>query len=293
VIKVQDGCNHFCSFCIIPYARGRLRSRPPAEVLAEARAVADRGGREIVLAGICLGDFGDERGFARAGAGDPLADLVRRLGEIPGLARIRLSSLDPADVSDELIETLAAVPRACRHLHLSLQAGDDEVLRRMRRRYLSTDFRRLVETINGCIPGCALTCDVIAGFPGETEAQFAATEQLCEEVGFVKIHAFPYSPRAGTLAARWPDDVPCAEKERRVHALMALSDRLAYRFAAAHLDRELEVLVEARDRRTGLLNGLTDDYLRAEFEGEDPLRHQLVRLRPVSAGDSGVLAEVI
>src|SRR5207302_1972069 len=176
-------------------------SRPAEEVLAEARQHVDAGCREVVLAGICLGDFGDERGFPRQ-SGDPLADLIRRLASVPGLCRIRLSSLDPADVSDELVETVGSTPKVCRHLHLSLQAGDDEVLSRMRRRYSAGDFVALVDRIYAASPGCALTGDVIAGFPGETEEQFEATRRLCAAVGFTKIHVFPYSQRAGTLAVR-------------------------------------------------------------------------------------------
>lgn len=293
VIKVQDGCNHFCSFCIIPFARGRLRSRPAAEVLAEARALVDRGYRELVLAGICLGDFGDEKGYARSTREDPLAALLRDLDAIPGLARVRLSSIDPADVSDDLIEAMATVSAACRHLHLSLQAGDEEVLRRMRRRYTAAEFAALVERLRARVPGLALTTDVIVGFPGETEAQWENTMRLCERARFMKLHVFPYSPRSGTQAARWPDDVSKAEKERRSRVLQTLSNRLAYEFAAAHVGEQLEVLVEARDRRTGLLGGLTDNFLRVELEGEDDLQGELLRVHAVSAGEGGLFGEAM
>jgi threonylcarbamoyladenosine tRNA methylthiotransferase MtaB len=292
VIKVQDGCNHFCSFCIIPYARGRLRSRPVEEVMAEARQHVEAGCREVVLAGICLGDFGDERGFPREG-GDPLARLLPRLAAIPGLSRIRLSSLDPADVSHELVDTIGSTPEVCRHLHLSLQAGDDEVLRRMRRRYSAQEFAALVDRIYAAGPGCALTCDVIAGFPGETAEQFDATVGLCEAARFIKIHVFPYSPRSGTLAARWPDAVPPREKERRCRVLSELSERQGLAFAQQHLGEELEVLVESRSRRTGFWSGLTGHYLRVEFESEAELHGELVRVRAESAGPDGVFGELV
>ena len=290
VIKIQDGCNHFCSFCIIPFTRGRLKSRPAAEVLAEARELAALGYRELVLTGICLGDYGDERGFAEPGARggrDPLALLLEELAAIPGVERLRMSSLDPADVSDDLIETMARVPAVCPHLHLSLQAGDEEVLHRMRRRYTAARFRELVAQIRAALPTAGLTCDVIAGFPGETMAQFAETVQLCEEARFCKIHAFPYSPRTGTLADRWEDDVSAPEKSRRVGELLTLSDRLGLEFAHRHLGETVTVLTEARDRHTGQLSGLTPNYLRVAFEGPDELRGRMAQVVVESAGSEG------
>jgi threonylcarbamoyladenosine tRNA methylthiotransferase MtaB len=290
VVKIQDGCNHFCSFCIIPFARGRLRSRAADEVVDEARRLAEEGYREIVLTGICLGDYGDERGFPAA-EGDPLARLLERLAAIPGLARIRLSSIDPCDVSGDLIRTLAALPQACRHLHLSLQSGDDTVLARMRRRYDAPQFRRLVADLYAAMPEIALTTDVIVGFPGETEAQFENTCRMAEESRFSKIHVFPYSARTGTQAARWPDDVPRSEKERRTRALIALSDRLAHDFAARALGETVTVLAESRDARTGLVSGLTDNYLRVHFEGDEHDRGRFVAVRVASAGVDGAYGE--
>jgi threonylcarbamoyladenosine tRNA methylthiotransferase MtaB len=290
VLKIQDGCNHFCSFCIIPFARGRLRSRPADPVLEEAKRRVAEGYRELVLAGICLGDYGDERGFP-ASQGDPLARLIEQLAAIPGLARIRLSSIDPHDVSADLIATLARLPQACRHLHLSLQSGDTAVLARMRRRYDADGFRRLVAELYQAMPDIALTTDVIVGFPGESEAEYQNTVRVAQECRFAKMHVFPYSPRQGTQAARWADDVPQAEKERRVHALIGLSDRLAYDFAARHLEEEVEILVESRDRRSGLLAGLTGNYLRVLLDGDEGERGQLLRARVVSVGVDGAYGE--
>jgi threonylcarbamoyladenosine tRNA methylthiotransferase MtaB len=295
VIKIQDGCNHFCSFCIIPFARGRLRSRPAAEVLEEARHLAAQGYQELVLTGICIGDYGDERGQPR-GERDPLAVLLEDLAALPGIDRIRISSIDPADTSQDLIETMARTPEVCPHFHLSLQAGDEEVLRRMRRRYTAGQFRELVQRIYAAMPEAGLTCDVIVGFPGETEAQFAETVRLCEEARFLKIHAFPYSPRTGTSAARWPDDVPPPEKQRRVQELLALSGRLGLEFAQRYLGETAEVLVEQRDRATGQLSGLTGNYLRVAFDGPDTLRGRIVPVQIQSAGSegcAGLTAEVV
>jgi threonylcarbamoyladenosine tRNA methylthiotransferase MtaB len=286
VIKIQDGCNHFCSFCIIPFTRGRLRSRPPGEVLAEAARLARQGYREVVLTGICLGDYGDEKGFAR-GARDPLALLLEDLAAIPGLERLRMSSLDPADITPDLIDTMARLPQVCRHLHLSLQAGDEEVLRRMRRRYTAARFEELVAAIYAAMPDAGLTCDVIVGFPGETDAQFAETVRLCEAARFCKIHAFPYSPRSGTQAARLPDDVPPAEKQRRVETLLRLSERLGLAFAEQYVGETVSVLVEQRDRRSRRLSGLTGNYLRVHLDGPDSRRGQLVPVTVTSAGAGG------
>jgi threonylcarbamoyladenosine tRNA methylthiotransferase MtaB len=294
VVKVQDGCNHFCSFCIIPFARGRLTSRPAEEVLAEARRLAEAGYRELVLTGICIGDYGDERGFPRPeDGGDPLARLLEALAPIPGIERLRISSIDPADTTEDLIATLATLPQACRHLHLSLQSGDDEVLRRMRRRYDAATFEYLVARLRERIPGLALTADVIAGFPGETERQFAETVRVCERSAFSKIHVFPYSPRTGTRAASWPDDIPPAVKEARVRELMTLSDRMGLAFAQSYLDETVTVLVESRQRGSGLLTGLTDNYLRVQFDGPDSWRGQLVPVRVTSAGAEGVAGEAV
>jgi threonylcarbamoyladenosine tRNA methylthiotransferase MtaB len=286
VIKIQDGCNHFCSFCIIPFTRGRLRSRPPAEVLAEARELASLGYGELVLTGICLGDYGDEKGCER-GERDPLALLLESLAGIPGIRRLRMSSIDPADAGPDLIRTMADLPEVCRHLHLSLQAGNDEVLSRMRRRYSAAQFRDLAARIYDAMPDAGLTCDVIAGFPGETDAQFEETYRLCEEARFCKIHAFPYSPRSGTSAARWTDDVPPGEKQRRVRRLLALSERLGLEFAQRYVGDTVTVLAEQRDRHSGQLSGLTGNYLRVAFDGPDSLRGQLVRVAVQSAGSDG------
>ncbi len=283
VIKIQDGCNHFCSFCIIPFTRGRLRSRPAADVLTEARRLAELGFKELVLTGICLGDYGDEKGFER-GDRDPLAVLLEEMAAIPGIERLRMSSIDPADTSDDLIETMARVPEVCPHFHLSLQAGDEDVLQRMRRRYTAERFRELVTSIYARVPQAGLTCDVIVGFPGETTAQFEETARLCEEARFLKIHAFPYSPRQGTTAARLEDDVPAAEKQRRVRALLDLSDRLGLEFAERSVGETVNVLVEQRDKASGLLSGLTGNYLRVHFDGTDSLRGEIVPVAVASAG---------
>jgi threonylcarbamoyladenosine tRNA methylthiotransferase MtaB len=294
VLKVQDGCNHFCSFCIIPFARGRLTSRGHEDVLEEAHRLAAAGYRELVLTGICIGDYGDERGFPRRADGrDPLAVLLEELARVPGVARLRISSIDPADVTEDLITTLARLPQACRHLHLSLQSGSDEVLRRMRRRYDAATFEYLVARLRERMPELALTADVIVGFPEETDLQFRETVRVCERSAFSKIHVFPYSARPGTRAAAWPDDVPGPVKEARARELIQLSDRLGLAFAQTFVGETVEVLVENRQKSSGMLVGLTGNYLRVQFDGPDEWRGRLLPVRLTTAGVEAVSGEAV
>ncbi len=303
VVKIQDGCNHFCSFCIIPFTRGRLRSRAADEIIQEARCLAELGFREIVLTGICIGDYGDERGAPASSVPatpvpadrafrDPLALLIEELSRIDGIERIRLSSLDPADVTDDLLRTLADVPEACHHLHLSLQSGDEGVLRRMRRRYTAARFLELCAKVYRFMPDAGLTCDVIAGFPQESEAAFQATLDVCRQVRFLHIHAFPYSPRPGTAAAHLQDDVPHGEKQRRIAELNRLSGASAIEFAAPYVGRAVEVLVEQRTREGEALTGLAGNYLRAHFPGPDEWRGSTVSVIAERAGAGEVWGKV-
>lgn len=288
VIKIQDGCNHFCSFCIIPFARGRLRSRPAAEVIAEAKRLADQGYKELVLTGICIGDYGDERRSPAAEQGrDPLALLLERLASLPGIERLRLSSVDPADVTSDLLNTMASLPQACRHLHLSLQAGSSRVLRAMRRRYDRPDFEKLLAEIYRRMPDAGLSADLIAGFPGETESDFQESLEVCRAARFHRIHAFPYSARPGAAAARLPDDTPPAEKARRVALLRSLAGEMSLQAARSLVGQTVELLVEGEAGRPGLQYGLTGGYLRVAFEGPESLRGTLVQVSVETAGAEG------
>ncbi len=254
-LKVEDGCGLDCSFCAVPKVRGAAASRPLRDALDEARRLAGAGYREIVLAGVHLGSYGKDL------AGRPLlADLVEGVLGIPGLGRVRLSSIEANEIDGPLLDLMAGEPRFCPHLHVPLQSGDDAVLRAMRRRYDVRRFRAACDRAAARVPDPGLTTDVIVGFPGETEGQFANTLEVCRAVGFSRIHVFPYSRRRGTDAARLPD-LPGRVKKERLHRLEELAAELTDLFARRFLGREAEVLVEEDGR------GYTERYLRARVPG--------------------------
>jgi threonylcarbamoyladenosine tRNA methylthiotransferase MtaB len=316
-VKVQDGCPMACSYCIIPTVRPVLVSRPVGEVLDEIRRLVDHGHREIVLTGIHLGHYGVDLvggvsdGVDLAGGvsdGDcrrrlqshpnrspteslpalDLARLVRRIVELEGEFRLRISSLEAAEVTPELIALLAERPdRVCPHLHLSMQSGSDRVLRRMRRRWPAGQFVECCRRIRRSLDQPALTTDVIVGFPGETQEDFAATCRVVEEVGFSKLHVFRFSPRRGTPAAEMPDQVPEAVKQRRAAELTELGERLRRRYFEGLTGRRLQVLVETpAGSCPGLLLGTSDRYTPVELAGDRELIGRLVTVTagPVVAG---------
>ncbi len=251
LIKVQDGCDNRCTYCIVAIARGPARSRPADEVLEEVRAAERAGYREIILTGINLGAYRD--------SGARLDWLARRILEETGIERIRFSSIEPQDFPLGLLE-LWPEPRLCRHFHLPLQSASDRVLARMGRRYRWADYRALVETILERVPGVALTTDLIAGFPGESEEDFQETLEAVASLPFSDLHIFPFSPRPGTPAADMPEQVPPHVRERRCEALHALARDLAVAFRSRFLGQTLSVLWDGR--RGTLWSGLTDNYLR-------------------------------
>lgn len=265
MLKVQDGCEHVCGFCIVPAVRGGHRSRPHSEVMDEARRRIDAGARELVLCGIRLGAYGWDQPDRRGSRFVPLLRLLDDLAALPGLLRLRLSSILPLDVGPDLFRHLADLPPVCEHLHLPLQSGDDELLRRIGRGYTTRRYAALVEQARAAMPGLALASDVLVGYPGETDEQFGRTLEFCRRMAFADLHIFAYSPRPGTPAAALVDDVPPAEKQARSRALHELRDELRQRFRAGREGGDAEILVErAHDHR---VFGLTRDYLRIEAGG--------------------------
>jgi threonylcarbamoyladenosine tRNA methylthiotransferase MtaB len=265
-LKVEDGCDLNCSFCIIPKVRGTAVSRPIDGAVDEAKRLVGNGYKEIVLTGVHLGSFGKDH------SGRPmLADLAERLLRIDGLARLRLSSLEANEISDPLIDLMAAEPRFCPHLHLPLQSGDDEVLRAMRRRYNARQYLAACERVAERVSNPSFTADVIVGFPGETEAQFQNTLDVCRRVGFSRLHIFPYSRRRGTDAAGMPD-LPGRVKKERLRRLDRLGAELTESYARGFLGREVDVL-----REIGSDNGgYTERYLKAHVPGAP---NTIVRVR--------------
>ena len=274
-VKVQEGCNESCSFCIVPQTRGISRSRDPEAVLEQVRRLVDGGYPEIVLTGVHAGDYGldlealnpepSNRRYpdegARLGGRRPIVDLIERILAVRGLERFRLSSIEPASVGDELVSLMAGEERFARHFHIPMQSANDDVLARMRRRYTATGFRRLVERIADRVPDCGIGTDVICGFPGETDAAFQDTFDALVELPITYIHPFTYSPRPGSESAGWKDDVPSEVKKRRVRALKRLSHDKSRAFRERHVGWTVGVLPEGPDA-----SGWTDNYIKVEID---------------------------
>jgi len=288
-VKIQDGCQHRCSFCIVPYARGPSRSQPVEVVVKQIAGLAEAGYREVVLTGVDMGHYGWDLTPRTT-----LARLLGRLLEVPGLRRLRLSSVLPAYFTDELIEVIAGSERICRHLHIPLQSGADRVLRAMRRPYNTRIYRALVERLAGALPDLGLGTDLITGFPGETQAEFEETVGFVEALQFTYLHVFSYSDRPGTEAVRLPGHVAPAEIKRRTTRLRALGRMKQLAFRRAHLGREVELLVlEQRDRATGLLTGLTGNYIEVAFPGPEPLMRGFATVRITEVTPDRTLGEVV
>ena len=267
-LKIEDGCENFCSYCIIPYARGPVKSRQPIHIREEAEKLVRAGFREIVLTGIHLGAYGRDLAPIATGDGTErkvnLADACREVLSVPGLRRLRLGSLESLELSPELFELIHSDERFCAHLHLPLQAGSDPVLHDMNRHYTPAEFAPLIETGEREVPGSAGGTAIIVGFPGETEELFADGLRFVEKMNFSRMHVFPYSRRTGTPAAKRKDQVPEPVKKGRVHRMQALADRKAEEFHRMFLGKKMRVLFETE--KDGVTDGLTDNYIRVYTE---------------------------
>jgi threonylcarbamoyladenosine tRNA methylthiotransferase MtaB len=275
-LKIQEGCNNFCTFCIIPWAKGLSRSRKPENVLAQARQLVVAGYKEIVLTGIHTGGYGDDLENYQ------LADLLIDLDKIPNLHRIRISSIEASQVDDRLIEVLNSSDKMCRHLHIPLQAGDNEVLKKMRRKYTVEEYRETILKLHQALPGVAITTDMIVGFPGETEEQFLNGYRFVEELGMYQMHVFPYSKRTGTPAARMTDQVADDVKNERVSRLIALSNKLTTTYASKYVGEVLEVIPERAYKEelgSGLYTGYTDNYLPVTFPATEEMVGKVCRVK--------------
>ncbi|MCM3788475.1 tRNA (N(6)-L-threonylcarbamoyladenosine(37)-C(2))-methylthiotransferase MtaB [Domibacillus indicus] len=280
-LKIQEGCNNFCTFCIIPWARGLMRSRDPEEVIRQAKQLVESGYQEIVLTGIHTGGYGSD--FKDYN----LAMLLRDLEvKVPGLKRIRISSIEASQLTDEVIDVIDQSNIVVRHLHIPLQSGSDTVLKRMRRKYTMAAFADRLNRLKKALPGLAVTSDVIVGFPGETEEEFMETYNFIQEHGFSELHVFPYSKRTGTPAARMEDQVDEEVKNERVHKLIALSDQLAKEYAARFENEVLEVIPEEPfgEGGEGLYSGYTDNYLKVVFPATEDMVGKIVKVKITKAG---------
>ncbi|MBO5657791.1 MAG: tRNA (N(6)-L-threonylcarbamoyladenosine(37)-C(2))-methylthiotransferase MtaB [Agathobacter sp.] len=270
-IKVQDGCNQFCSYCIIPYARGRVRSRAMDSVLAEVNRLADNGYQEVVLTGIHLSSYGIE-------TGETLLHLIQEIHKIDGIRRIRLGSLEPRLVTEEFASELAKLDKICPHFHLSLQSGCDATLQRMNRKYTAEEYATGCDILRKHFTHPAITTDVIVGFPGETEEEFAITEEFLRRISFYEMHIFKYSKRQGTRAAVMKDQVPEPVKTVRSGKLIELGDRMSREFRDYYLGKEEEVLFEELTKIGGkdYYVGYTKEYVKVAKASRENLENQLV-----------------
>ena len=275
-IKVQDGCNQFCTYCIIPYVRGRVRSRTVEDVLDEVRTLAGNGYQEVVLTGIHLSSYGIDFDGNRH-----LLSLIQAVHQIEGIRRIRLGSLEPGIITDEFARALSDLPKMCPHFHLSLQSGCDDTLKRMNRRYTSEEYYEKCCILRRYFDNPALTTDVIVGFPGETEEEFQKSRDFVDKVDFYETHIFKYSRREGTRAAAMENQVSEQEKARRSAILIELGEKKRKAYEQSFLGKEVEVLVEEEAVIEGrpMQTGHTKEYIRIAFEGDKSLKNTIVKVR--------------
>ncbi len=255
LMKIQEGCDNHCTFCIVPTVRGGIRSRTLSDIRAEAAALAKAGFKEVVLTGVHLTSYGRDQEDKPS-----LADAIRAACEADGIERIRLGSLEPVVVTEAFVQEIRSIPKLCPQFHIALQSGSDAVLRRMKRRYNTAQFAKAAQKLLEAFPDAALTTDVIVGFPGETEDEFQQTLGFCRTIGFMKIHAFPYSARGGTPAAAMKDQIPKQVKDERVQRLIALGEELSAAYRNRMLDTVQPVLIEEK-QRGGLYTGYTPQYV--------------------------------
>lgn len=279
-LKIQEGCNNFCTFCIIPWARGLMRSRDPKEVVRQAQQLVDAGYQEIVLTGIHTGGYGEDLKTYN------LAQLLRDLeSQVSGLKRLRISSIEASQLTDEVIDVLRESKIVVRHLHIPIQSGSNTVLKRMRRKYTMEFFAERLVQLRKALPDLAITSDVIVGFPGETEEEFMETFNFINDHKFSELHVFPYSQRTGTPAARMDGQIDEEVKNERVHRLIELSDQLAKEYASKFEGELLEIIPEEQQEgNEGMVEGYTDNYLKVAIPGDESLIGKIVKVKILKAG---------
>lgn len=286
LVKIQDGCNQSCSYCIVPQTRGKERSVPPERVIDEIKARVAAGCQEVVLTGTQIGDYGQDRGDTN------LQNLVQRILAETRIERLRLPSVQPQDLSPEFIK-LWTDRRLCRHLHLPLQSGSDAVLQRMRRRYSTSDYEHAVARARAIVPDMAITSDLIVGFPGEDKHEFEENYQFCQQIGFAGLHIFPYSARPSTMAAQMPHKVDDGIKKERSKKMLRLANESKQRFQEQFLGQTVMVLWEGKQDEQNLWAGLTDNYVRVFASSQQPLTNLLLPVRVVGRYGQGLWGELV
>ncbi len=285
-LPIMYGCDNFCTYCIVPYVRGRERSREPGDILAEFKQLIEQGYKEITLLGQNVNSYGK-------GLADPIdfANLLNLLCEVPGDYQIRFMTSHPKDASHKLIDTIAAQPHLCKHIHLPVQSGSDRLLQQMNRHYTAQQYRELIDYAREKIPGVTFSSDIIVGFPGETEEDFQKTLELVEDVGYMQLFTFIYSKREGTPAAKMEDPITRAEKTERMDRLLRTQERVAFAAIAQLAGQTVRVLVEGSGRLDGTLNGRLDNNLVVEFAGSDDLIGQYAQVRLTGSRAALLLGE--
>ena len=284
VLKIQDGCDNFCSYCVIPYTRGRIRSRDIDEAVAEAEELVSNGCKEIVLAGIHLDNYGKESGKFT------LTDLLDRLGNIEGLERVRLGSLEPVFITKENVERMKGVKNLCRHFHLSLQSGCAKTLRAMNRHYAPEEFTEAVNLLREAFPGCSVTTDIITGFPGETEEDFRESLEFAKKTGFSKAHVFPFSERKGTKAAAMEGKVPKETRDRRCREMIAACAENEAKYRKALEGTVKEVLFETE--KNGFFTGYTEEYVEVRVKTEKNIENMILPVKITGVCKDAVTGEL-
>ena len=276
VIKIQDGCDRFCSYCIIPYARGRVRSRKPENIISEITQIASKGIKEVVITGIHIASYGKDFAMSKDSklTNYRLIDLLEEINEIQGIQRIRLGSIEPLLITVEFVERLKKLEKICHHFHLSLQSGCDETLKRMNRRYTTEQFKEIVRLLRNAYSDVNLTTDIIVGFPGETDEEFNKTYQFLKEIKFYKMHIFKYSPRKGTKAAVMPNQINGDIKEERSKKLIELSDRNEIEYNKSYIGKNVEVLFE--EEKDGMYKGHTQNYILVYCQSKEKLDNKII-----------------
>lgn len=273
-LKIQDGCDRYCSYCLIPYARGHIRSRNPENIIHEVEKLAAGGFKEIILSGIHVASYGKDIG------GITLTDVIENISAIDGIERIRIGSIDPTFFDENTVSRLGKVDKLCPHFHLSLQSGCNETLKRMNRHYTTEDYKVIVEDLRRTISDVSITTDIIVGFPGETDEEFETTYSFLEEIALSKMHVFKFSPRKGTRAAQMGNQVDPAVKEKRSHRVIELDERLENRFISSFIGRNMKVLFE--ETRDGYAYGYTENYIRVRVSADKELTGEIMTVRIVS-----------
>ena len=285
-LKIQDGCSQFCSYCIIPYARGPIRSRDPEDIMDEVKVLAENGFKEIILTGIHVASYGKDL------KGVTLLDVIKRVQEQEGIERIRFSSVEPNIVTEEFASELSKLDKVCDHFHLSLQSGCDRTLKRMNRKYDAAGYERAVEILRKYFPNVAITTDIIAGFPDETDEDFEKSLEFAKKIGFAKIHAFPYSPKRGTPAAVMPNQILNAVKNERTSRLIEASDRMADEFIKSFEGRVMPVLYE-REIEHNIYEGYTTNYIRVLSESSENIKNKIIDTEIVSSEDEKAIGRIL